>query len=249
MEVPMKTRSIVISISFALAACSSDETTKTEHDYDDVASAVGSSMAKDSGGDAAAMSDSTDLALGVMPLGFSLSGAGEFGGERLGLHYSYALVCKDASGGALSVCGASTDRLSAEVEWSGELDLPRLTASVEREGAWTVTGLQADVATLDGAGSFHLDAIVRPDGLPERGVQLDYQAAYDGVQIRVDDRAIIGGRASYDIDAERTAGAEIDARFSMDAEVTFTADGSATLVLDGTHEYRVDLRTGVALKI
>lgn len=139
--------------------------------------------------------------------------------------------------------------MSADVERSGQLELPRFSGSVEREGAWTVIGLQGDTARLEGAGSFHLDAVVRPVSGPERSYELDYSAEYDGVLIRVDDRLIVGGTASYEVSAERMIGEDVEARFSMEAEVSFAADGSATLVLDGTHSHRVDTRTGVVVRI
>ena len=37
--------------------------------------------------------------------------------------------------------------------------------------------------------------------------------------------------------------------FSIQADVTIHADGTATLLLDGTHEYSLDLETGAVVRI
>ncbi len=38
--------------------------------------------------------------------------------------------------------------------WSGNLTIPDFTASVTRNGDWTITGLQTGTATFGGTGSF-----------------------------------------------------------------------------------------------
>src|SRR5690349_10296175 len=73
-----------LPILFA-AACSTSTTSTNDdlsaEDYDDTAQAISSAAAGDgNGGDLAAMSDSANIALGVVPLGFSLNGNGEING-------------------------------------------------------------------------------------------------------------------------------------------------------------------------
>jgi hypothetical protein len=249
----MKLHAYVLPLALGLAACSDDDggeqTVKTQQDYDDVAKAVGTTVASDSNGDSAALADSTDIALGVMPIGFSLSGAGEVDGTRFGVSFSYDLGCQDALGADLTVCGPTTDRASASAEWSGELDLPGFSTSLDREGSWTIVGLQSDVATVDGGGEFDFNLTFLPGESNERRYDLEYSASYDDIAIDVATREIIGGTATYAIDAERSVGGETEASFTMDAVVDFNADGSATLTLDATHHYDLDVVTGVVVRI
>jgi hypothetical protein len=58
----------------------------------------------------------------------------------------------------------------------------------------------------------------------------------------------VGGSIRYAVQGERfvqRGSAEKDIELTVDAEVTFQADGSATLVLDGSRSYTIDTETGV----
>lgn len=232
-----------------VGGCADDTSTaKTQAEYDDAAQAIGSSVAADRGGEAASIADSTSLALGVLPLGFSLEASGQIGGSRIGIDYAYQLRCEDAQGTALSSCDATTDRAEVDLTWSGELELPTVSASVDRSGAWTLDGLQGQTATLDGDSTLSLDSELRPDGRPVRTYRFDYAAAYDAVLIDVADRVVIGGTVHYAIDAEQTVGGDTVASFAMDGELALGASGPAMLTLDGEHAYRVDLATGAVVR-
>ncbi len=81
-----------------------------------------------------------------------------------------------------------------------------------------------------------------------RTLHLSYDAEYDGVQIDTETRQAVGGSIRYAVEGERFVqggSAEKDIEFSVDAEVTFQADGTATLVLDGSHSYTIHVATGL----
>src|SRR5687767_2799807 len=104
----------------------------SDEDYDDVASSIGALTASD----APAMDDSMTAAEGQEISGLTSEGSGTWSGERLGLSYRYELTCMDAGGEVMALCGDATDTAHLVVEWSGELDLPRLYASADRAGDW-----------------------------------------------------------------------------------------------------------------
>ena len=256
MQRRMKLISLLI-LGSSIAACSSSDSSKaTPEQYDDTAQAIGSQTATSGGGgDVASMSDSVTIALGTAPLGFSLTGDGHFHGNRLGVDYSYAIDCKNLAGLVLGACDHTTNEASVDVTWSGSLSSTNLDASVTRDGSWKVTGLQTDTATFTGDGHFTFDATLRSIFRP--GVTATYNfdasASYDAVRITTQDRKVVDGSASFDLSAQQTVTGtgsnDASASFDVNAVVTFHADHTATLVLDGTHNYSLDLTTGVVARV
>jgi hypothetical protein len=250
----------LLTLGLTTAACSSSSNQPTTAEYDDTAQAIASTTSastggsSSSGGDVAAMSDTVSLSLGVMPAGISLMGDGHFHGSRLGVDYSYALTCKTVAGIA-GPCGPTTDQATAEVAWSGTLNSTSVDASVTRSGSWTVTGLQSATATFSGDSAFSLDATLRSIFRP--GVTATYtfdaSASYTAVKIATQQRQVIDGSASFDLTAHHTvtgAGTNnVDASFDVHAEITFHADHTATLVLDGSEHYSLDLTTGIVVRV
>ena len=142
-------RIALLPLVLSFAACTSSST-PTRAQYDDTAQAIASTTATSGGGgDVGSMADSVTIAQGAMPTGFTLMGNGHFQGTRLGLDYSYAIVCKTAAG-AINACGPLTDSASVDVAWSGDLATANVDASVMRSGSWSITGLQSDTATFSG---------------------------------------------------------------------------------------------------
>jgi hypothetical protein len=243
-------------VILSAAACSSssdgDDDTGTSaaslEDYDDVAQSMGVAIAwNDGGGDVGSLSDSTDLVVGVPPLDLTVKSAGEFGGIRAGLSYDYALSCSDVSGASLDACGLGTDSANVRVNWSGDLALPNFTASVDRSGDWQVSGVKSGVAQFAGSSDFSFDAKFQSSfrGI-EREWKLSYSADYAAVKVQLLPRAVLGGSVHYAVNAERLASShrgDSEARFSMAADLAFS-NTSATLTLDGSHAYAVDVHTG-----
>ncbi len=244
-----------ITLSSAVAACSSSNQ-PTREQYDDTAQAIASTTATGGGGgDVASMTDSVAIALGGMPLGFSLQGDGHIRGNRLGVDYSYSIACKNLAGAVIAICDRTTNEASVDVSWSGSLQSPNLDATVTRDGTWTVTGLQTDTAAFSGASSFSFDTTLRSIFRP--GVTATYSfdasASYAAVRIATQDHQVIDGTASFDLTAQHmvtgTTNHDVDASFSVHAEITFHADRTATLVLDGDQQYTINISTGVVVRV
>lgn len=248
-------KSLIFACSIlAVAACTdtgSKDTSITSDEYDDVARSVGGSTATGGGGgDIGAMADTVTIARGTMPIGFTLDASGSISGTHLGLDYQYTLTCKDVNGVVLPACTAATDNAYASLMWSGSLTLPNFSASVDRTGNWTLTGLQSPQATFNGDGMFTYDAMIaNPIRNTALAYHFDYTATYDAVLVNTTTHMAVGGMIAYDINATKKVDGTTTHSFSLSAEVTFNADSTATIVLDGTHHYTLDMATGVVVKI
>lgn len=239
------------SLALSTAACGSDDAA-TDEDYDDVAQSLGVVVSTgNGGGEVASLSDSTDLAVGVAPLGITLKASGEFNGSRAGLSYDYALTCSGASGQQLSKCGAETDTAKVSVAWSGDLALPHFSAAVDREGTWQLTGVQSGTAVFSGSSSFEADAEFQAAWRNiRRHYHLSYRATYDAITVQRAPRQIVSGSVHYDVAASRKASStsgSSEATFDVSADLTF-ASGSAELVLDGSHRYTLNVATGQVMR-
>jgi hypothetical protein len=260
-------RITLVTFGLSFAACSSMSQTPTSPattaDYEDAAQTIASSTITGCGsgsasaGDAIAMADALSLARGRLPLGFLRGGDGRIHGIRMGVDNSFLVTCKDAAGAVQAACDKTTDSATVEIKWSGNLQTPNLTASVDREGTWNITGLQSATATFNGDSSFALDTTLT--SIFHQGVTasftFDATAAYDAIQISTEDRQITGGAASFEVKAHRTVTGtamgshDVDKSFDVHAEITFHADHTATLVLDGAHTFTIDLTTGKVTRV
>lgn len=243
-----------VGSALALAACSSGRSA-TPEEADDVAQAISVTLADgDRTGDVASMRDSVEMALGQVPFGFSRGANGQIHGRRFNLEFSFTVTCLDAAGATLERCGRTTDQATIDVAWSGSIDTRRFDSTVNRIGSWSLTDLQSEIATLSGLSAFSLDTTLSPIFRPEvtSTYELDMAAAYDAVRIEVDSRTPIGGKAFFDVSAHRVvtgSNHDVDSSFDLDAELTFHEDHTASLVIDGTRHYLIDLDTGRIIRV
>jgi hypothetical protein len=226
----------LLALGTSLTACSSNNATPAE--YDDVAQSVGASTASPTG-DVGAMVDLVAIAHGTMPAGFTDAGNGVITGTVLGLDYSYMITCKNASGTVLAACDATTDSANVSFAWDGMIALPAIAATITREGNWSVSGLTGSTATFNGNGTFVDDAMIA-----STSYHFDSSATYSDVAIDTGSGVATNGEIQLSIDASKAAPSG-STSFSVDADITIHADSTATIVLDGQHDYTVNLQTGV----
>lgn len=232
----------------SIVGCSSSDTPTTD-DYDDVAQALTAvTVSENEGGDTGAMADAASIAHGDGKLTLNVDATGKFSGNHLGLNYNYTAKCSDAAGAAQEACDRTSDKADIAVNWSGDLKLPRLTATVMREGNWQLSGLQSEQVTFAGDSDFALDAQMQSlFRSVTRTYKVSYTANYNSVVFDRDAHAFKSGTVTYTIDAERTATGtrrDSEAKFNIDGELTFNGDGTAKLTLDRNASYNVNLKTG-----
>lgn len=220
----------------------------TEADYDDVAQALSSVVVTaNGGGDVGSMVDSTTIAIGTPDISITVDAGGKYSSNHLGLDYQYSVDC-----GTSSKCDRTTDSADVTIKWSGDLTLPFLTSTVDREGTWKLTNIQSGIVNIAGASDFTLDtqmqSIFRKADLT---YHLGYSAEYSDVKLDRLTHRLTAGTITYEVDAERmvsNARRESEATFRMDAVLTFNANGPATLTLDKSFKYAVDTTTGIVVK-
>lgn len=251
----MKTLSLFSAslLSLSLTACAQQPQQGDDlsnEDYDDIAAGVGAMVAMPGGGGEV---DSFEDAVSTATTESSGSAIEGLGAHeivvRAGITYEYRAECFDLDGNELEVCDETTDSASITVSWSGDIDTPRYDASIARSGEWSLSGLQSDTAVIAGNGSFEVDATFQAiyrDII--RSMRFSYDAEYRDVQVDTATKQAIGGSIAYSVRGERSAQNgrnERNVSFSVQAEVTFHADGTATLVIDGEHRYQIDVSSGV----
>jgi hypothetical protein len=236
----------------------------TAADYEDTAQTIASStVTGDSSGlnfgDIIVFRDALSLARGHLPLGFVRGGDGHCRGSHMGVGHDFTVACKDAAGNAQTACDSKTDSATVTVKLTGSLQTPNLAFSIDREASFTLTGLQSATATFNGDSSFSLDESLM--SVFHQGVtstlMFDATAAYKAITITTADQMLTGGSASFEVKAHRTvtgtgsgsgSNHDVDKSFDVTADLTFNADQTATLVLDGTQTFKIDLKTGKITK-
>jgi hypothetical protein len=266
-------RITLITLGLSITACTASSTSSTSPataaDYEDTAQTIASStVTGDSSGlnfgDIIVFRDALGLARGHLPLGFVRGSDGHCRGNHMGVGHDFTIACKDAAGNAQTACDSKTDSATVTVKLTGSLQTPNLSFSIDREASFTITGLQSATATFDGNSSFSLDESLM--SVFHQGVtstlMFDATAAYKAITIATADQMITGGSANFEVKAHRTVtgtgagsgsgsggGHDIDKSFDVTAVLTFNADQTATLVLDGTHTFKIDLKTGKITKV
>jgi hypothetical protein len=236
---------------FAAVGCASTNSSTVSNDeYDDVAQNVGTATASPSGGDVHAMNNVVLIAGGTLPLGFSQSTEGMISGTFLGISYELSVTCRDAWNNTLPVCNGDTQLADLVVDWSGSLAVPNFSTMMDRHGDWSLMNVQHSSVKLAGTGSFSFDSsITSPSTSVTAAYHFDYDAAYMSVFIDKTTELATAGEIQYDITASKTVTGQPERIFAISADVTFDGDETATIALDNMHHYTLNLVTDVVIKI
>ena len=249
------------ALATLLVGCASnDQIAPTSLEYDDLALSVASTVAMPrGGGELGAFSDVVALAHGQLPAGFTVAEDGSVRGTHIGLGYSYHVVCRSAQGAPSAsesrtgACGSTTDSVDAQVAWTGALELPNTGMEFDRTGLWALSGLTQGIATASGTATLAYDSrIANPDRGTVSTYHLAYDATYDGVAYDTVQLVALGGDIHYMIAVDRheTDGHSDSTRhYDVDATITLNGDGTATVDLDGAHQYKLTLATSTVVRI
>lgn len=242
---------LLFATSTLLLASACGGSAPTAEEYDDVATSMSGILAEGSASETEAAEDAATAAEGQLPAAMTRAGQGTLRGRRGTVDYDFTLTCSDAQGAVLGTCDQA-DSAHLLLAWNGQIETARRSATVERHGDWTLTGLKTPELTLNGTGSLHLEGTFQALGRAEnRSYVFDYQADYQDVRIGKAERRINGGQATYTISADRTAQGALrtkERHFDVVAVVTFLGNGQAHVVLDGERSYEVDLVAGTIRK-
>ena len=215
-------------------------------DYDDVAATIGATASM---GELQAMIDASLLAEGVIPSDLTYLGAdGSFThharGTRGGVTFDYFYHCNDDADVIVATCSGNDNHAHLAVQWAGDASSDTMAMeAIAREGDWTVRDLRVDKPRVGGDGE--ISFVARSS---DSTYNLSYTATFDRVRFLPGQLAPASGSITFAIAAERTR-AEVVRNFAVNASIVFTGVTSATLVLDGTHQYALDLTTGVTTKL
>jgi hypothetical protein len=232
----------------AVAGCSNVDT-PSEKDYDDIAQALGSVTATESGGgEIGTMVDASTIATGAPRIGIDLEGSGSFSGNRVGLQYEYSITCKDGAGTTLDACSDASDSAAVNVKWAGDLTTTVLIATIARQGKLELSNIQSGPVEISGTSTLRIDAHLHAllqDA--QRSYTLKYSASYEDLKVQRAPAQMLGGKIHYALEVDRnktSRSTQKSAHYEIDAELVFDANGKATLTLDGDHRYAVDTGTG-----
>ncbi len=234
------------SLLGGVAACADDQ--PTTNDYEQAAQVLGSLSANVDAGDVHALLDAQLLGQGGMPSGFTLNAQGQIGGASAGVTYAFMLECRDVNNAIQTKCGQTTDSADVDVQWTGDLSLPHLTASAVREGHVHLADLTSNLTTVDGGGSFTLDASLE-SWLQPRTTDLHFEITsdYDQLHLSKSPARLVDGTIHYTVEATTKTTNRAPHSFTIDAVLTVTQTllgAQGTLVLDGSQTFAVDLQTG-----
>jgi hypothetical protein len=216
-------------------------------DYADVAALVGQSAAR---GESWAMLDVMVLSHGGTPDGFVVTPGDHYltaAGSRAGVTFDYYYHCNDNADVVLTYCDATVNHAHVQVTMTGSATGAAASLSaIDRDGDWTVREISVAKPRIGGDAMMQFTASVA--GQYPATYTLSYTANFDRVRYTPGTTLPLSGKIDFSISANRTrAGAARN--FSVTAALVFDGDSSATLTLDATRNYSVDLTTGATLKL
>ena len=215
-------------------------------DYDDIAATIGATASM---GELRAMIDVSLLAEGVVPSDLTYLGAdGTFThharGARGGVTFDYFYHCNDDADVIVASCGGNDNHAHVAVQWAGDASSETMAMeAIAREGDWTVRDMRADKPRVGGDGE--ISFVARSS---DSSYNLSYTATFDRVRFLPGSDMPASGGITFAIAAERTRN-DVIRTFAVNAGLVFAGATTATLVLDGTHQYMLDLATGVTTKL
>ena len=215
-------------------------------DYDGAAMSIGVSMVEN----LFAMNDSVILSFGGTPDGFTRVSNEEVFGTRAGVTYHYSYFCADDNDIHLAVCDANANHNHVTLTVSGDLEgsLSGMSLTAIDEGAkWQVRDLKVAKPRVGGTGHMAFSNHVEADG---SAYDVSFDGTYDHVRFQPTGGLPYFGTITFAavIHRNRPGVDPAERDYAVGANLVFT-DTTATLTLDATFNYSLDLATGVVTKL
>ena len=214
-----------------------------EEDYDDLAATLAGAFRTQ---ELQAMQDGVNAAYGGGTLaGFTSPQPGELTGQRGSVTYDYMFHCEDQSATDNVTCGPASNHIHWMATVSGPVMIDALSFSEYKlTTKWTIYEIDLNKPQVTGYDHLLLVADLATDSSK---LQLTVDGpSFDHVRLDPQPTLPFAGGVTYTVTAKRTrATANPSVRsYTAAAAVTYTGPGAATLVLDGTHTYSIDMTTG-----
>lgn len=214
-----------------------------EQDYDDLATTLATAMRTQ---ELQAMKDGVNAAYsgGTLP-GFTTVQPGELAATLDGVSYDYMFHCEDQQAHDNVTCGPASDHIHWMATIDGPVTVgPATFSEFKLTTKWTIYEIDLNKPQVTGYDHVLLGADLAGDGTR-------FQLTVDGTSfdhVRLDPTPTVpfAGAVTYAITAKRTRATANPATrsYAAAATLTYTGPGAATLVLDGTHTYDVDMSSG-----
>ena len=196
----------------------------------------------------AAMVDTTVIAYGGAPTGLTLVQPGDFAGTRDGVSYSYTFECEDTTGTHVPTCDSTMDHVHMLATADGAVMIDTLAMpEVKQTEHWIEREINLDKPRIEGTGRQLVSAHLATTGT---AFKLTVDGTYTHVRFDPMPTLPLSGTVAYAISAQRTraTATPTDRTFTAMANLTFAAGGQATISLDGTHNYTVDMASGAVTR-
>jgi hypothetical protein len=218
-----------------------------EQDYDDLATTIAGAVRSTQ---LQAMADGINFAYNDSLPGFTTVQAGEISGTRGAVSYDYMFHCEDQQAQDNFTCGPASNH----IHWMATIDGPVMIDALsfpeyKLTTHWTIREIYLNKPQVEDTDRLMLTADLASDGTR-------FQLTIDGTNfdhVRLDPQPALpfGGAITYAVTAMRTRATATPAvrSYTATATMTFAAGGQATIDLDGTHSYTVDLSTGAVTRM
>ncbi|HEV7556213.1 MAG TPA: hypothetical protein VGO00_12185 [Kofleriaceae bacterium] len=198
-----------------------------------------------------AMIDGMDIGYAIPIPGFTNPTPGEFSGTRDTGTFDYIYHCEDDAGNDNFTCGPTANHVHVAATIAGSTTIDNMTLSEDKVGShWTVRNISAGAPQYEDTGRFLITCTLGSDGTR-------FQLTLDGTwnEVRFDPEPAttlpFAGNIVYTMtgNRHRAAATPPDVDLTGTWTMTFAAGGQATIAIDPTHNYAVDLTTGSTIRM
>lgn len=163
-------------------------------------------------------------------------------GVRGGVTFDYLYHCNDNADVIVEACNSSVDHSHITVKLTGSTSGGMAMTGITSKGSWTVRDIDIVKPRVGGTSMFDFSATVNG---------ASYVFALDTTldRIRYEPTGVLplSGKIDFVISANRTR-ADNQRDFTAVASLVFAGSNTATLTIDDTKHYAIDLTTGTATK-
>ena len=217
-----------------------------EQDNDDLAFAL-TEITRSIG--MATMIDAVHIGYAVPLDGFTNPVPGELTGTRDTVSFDYMYHCEDEQAQDNFTCGPLSNHVHAAATIAGTMVVDTLTLSeVKLSSHWTVYEIDVGKPHFEGPGRWLITCTLGSDATR---FQLTLDGVWNEPRMDPDPTLPFAGNITYTLTGHRHRAAAMppDVDLSGTITITFAAGGQATIAIDPTHSYAVDLTTGTTTRM